>query len=109
MLLVGQLFTTNEKLNFPGRFNNKLKNDYGFVSLLKGTKMKRWMLVLMMAFLLSATGDCFAQCSICTKTAQQLGDKPAKALNTGIIYLMVAPLAIIGFVGFRWWKNNGRE
>jgi hypothetical protein len=70
--------------------------------------MKRWILTLLMAFLLSATGDCFAQCSICTKTAQQLGDKPAKALNTGIIYLMVAPLAIIGFVGFRWWKNNGR-
>jgi len=97
-----------EKLNLPGRFNNETKNDCCYVSLLKGTKMKRWMLVLMIAFLLSATGDSFAQCSICTKTAQQLGDKPAKALNTGIIYLMVAPLAIIGFVGFRWWKNNGR-
>jgi hypothetical protein len=70
--------------------------------------MKRWMMILLMAFFLSATADSFAQCSICTKTAQQLGDKPAKALNTGIIYLMVAPLAIIGFVGFRWWKNNGR-
>jgi hypothetical protein len=70
--------------------------------------MKRWMMVLMVAFFLSATDVSFAQCSICTKTAQQLGDKPAKALNTGIIYLMVAPLAIIGFVGFRWWKNNGR-
>jgi hypothetical protein len=70
--------------------------------------MKRWMMILTVAFFLFATSDSFAQCSICTKTAQQLGDKPAKALNTGIIYLMVAPLAIIGFVGFRWWKNNGR-
>jgi hypothetical protein len=61
-----------------------------------------------MAFLFSTSGDSFAQCSICTKTAQQLGDKPAKALNSGIIYLMMAPMAIIGFVGFRWWKNNGR-
>jgi len=95
-------------LNLPGRFNNKTKNDCCYVSLLKGTNMKRWMMILVMAFLLSATGDSFAQCSICTKTAQQLGHKPAKALNTGIIYLMVAPLAIIGFVGFRWWKNNGR-
>ncbi|GDX43499.1 MAG: hypothetical protein RLZZ49_382 [Bacteroidota bacterium] len=50
-----------------------------------------------------------AQCSICTKTAQQLGHKPAKGLNAGIIYLMVAPLAIIGFVGLRWWKNNKDE
>jgi hypothetical protein len=50
-----------------------------------------------------------AQCSICTKTAQQLGHKPAKALNAGIIYLMMAPLAIMGVVGVRWWKNNGRH
>ena len=50
-----------------------------------------------------------AQCSICTKTAQQLGHKPAKALNNGIIYLMVAPLAIIGFVGLRWWRSNGQS
>ncbi|MFN2437657.1 MAG: hypothetical protein ABR503_00555 [Chitinophagaceae bacterium] len=47
-----------------------------------------------------------AQCSICTKTAQQLGEKPAKGLNAGIIYLMLTPFAIIGFVGYRWWKKN---
>ncbi len=47
-----------------------------------------------------------AQCSICTKTASQLGEKPAAALNTAIIYLMLAPFAIIGFIGWRWWKNN---
>ena len=48
----------------------------------------------------------FAQCSICTKTASQLGEKPAAALNTAILYLMMAPLAIIGFIGWRWWKAN---
>ena len=47
-----------------------------------------------------------AQCSICTKTASQLGEKPAAALNTAIIYLMLAPFAIIGFIAWRWWKNN---
>jgi hypothetical protein len=47
-----------------------------------------------------------AQCSICTKTAAQLGEKPAKGLNAGIIYLMLTPFAIIGFVGYRWWKKN---
>ncbi|MCR6719325.1 MAG: hypothetical protein NVV59_03325 [Chitinophagaceae bacterium] len=50
-----------------------------------------------------------AQCSICTKTAQQLGEKPAKALNTGIIYMAAAPLAIIGFLGYRWYKSNRDE
>lgn len=56
--------------------------------------------VLVMALTLSA------QCSICTKTAQQLGEKPAKALNTGIIYMAFAPLAIIGFLGYRWYRSN---
>ena len=48
----------------------------------------------------------FAQCSMCTKTAQQLGEKPASGLNSGILYLMFAPFAIVGFVGYRWWKGQ---
>ena len=47
-----------------------------------------------------------AQCAMCTKTAQQLGEKPAIGLNNGILYLMLAPFIIVGFIGFRWWKNN---
>ncbi|MBS1729429.1 MAG: hypothetical protein JSS67_01490 [Bacteroidetes bacterium] len=47
-----------------------------------------------------------AQCSICTKTASQLGEKPAQGLNSGIIYLMAMPLTIAGYVGFRWWKRE---
>lgn len=52
------------------------------------------------------TNQVTAQCSICTKTAQQLGEKPAEGLNSGILYLMLTPFAIVGFIGFRWWKNN---
>jgi hypothetical protein len=47
-----------------------------------------------------------AQCSMCTKTASQLGEKPALGLNNGILYLMLAPFAIIGFIGYRWWKGQ---
>jgi len=47
-----------------------------------------------------------AQCSICTKTASQLGEKPAQGLNSGILYLMFAPLAIAGFIGYRWWQRE---
>jgi hypothetical protein len=47
-----------------------------------------------------------AQCSVCTKTASQLGEKPALGLNKGILYLMSAPFAIVAVVGYRWWKNN---
>jgi len=48
----------------------------------------------------------FAQCSICTKTASQLGEGPAQALNSAIIYLAAAPFAIMGYIGWRWWKNE---
>ena len=47
-----------------------------------------------------------AQCSICTKTASQLGQGPASALNSGILYLAAAPFAIMGYIGWRWWKNE---
>jgi hypothetical protein len=47
-----------------------------------------------------------AQCSICTKTAQQLGERPAKALNGGILYLAAMPFLIFSYIGYRWWKTN---
>ena len=47
-----------------------------------------------------------AQCSICTKTASQLGEEAGKGLNGGIIYLAAAPMLIVGYIGYRWWKNN---
>ncbi len=47
-----------------------------------------------------------AQCSMCTKTASQLGEKPAQGLNSGILYLMFMPFIIVGFVAWRWWKTN---
>ncbi len=56
--------------------------------------------------LLSVAGTAAAQCSICTKTASQLGEEAARGLNGGILYLAAAPLLIAGYIGFRWWKNN---
>jgi len=50
-----------------------------------------------------------AQCSICTKTAQQLGEKPAEGMNTGILYLAFMPLGIIGFLTYKWWKENSER
>jgi hypothetical protein len=47
-----------------------------------------------------------AQCSICTKTAAQLGEKPARGLNAGILYLAFMPLAIMGFIGYKWWRKE---
>ena len=66
--------------------------------------MKKLFLLILFTSQLSLVT--FAQCSICTKTASQLGEGPAKALNGGIIYLMMTPIAIMGFIGYRWWKSQ---
>lgn len=63
------------------------------------------LILLLLLFFIVPT-DLTAQCSICTKTAQQLGERPAKALNVGIIYLGLTPFLIIGYIGYRWWRNN---
>jgi hypothetical protein len=73
--------------------------------------MNRKLLILVLGcfFWLAAIQPAAAQCSICTRTAQQMGERPAKALNAGIIYLAIAPLAIFGIIGYKWWKHNGHE
>jgi hypothetical protein len=68
--------------------------------------MKRWVLIFTFLIFHSLFNISSAQCSICTKTAQQLGEKPAQGMNTGILYLAFAPFAIAGFVAYRFWKNN---
>jgi hypothetical protein len=60
-------------------------------------------------FLTMASIDLHAQCSICTRTAQQLGEKPAKGLNAGILYLAFTPLILIGFIGYKFYKRNSQN
>ena len=36
----------------------------------------------------------------------QMGEKPAQGMNSAILYLMMMPFAIVGFIGYRWWKGN---
>jgi hypothetical protein len=59
-----------------------------------------------LVFFLLIAGIAEAQCSICTKTAAQLGEKPARGLNAGILYLAFMPLAIMGFIGYKWWRKE---
>lgn len=48
----------------------------------------------------------FAQCSICTKTASQIGEEAGKGFNAGIIYLAAMPFGIVGYVAYKWWKSE---
>jgi len=68
--------------------------------------MKWCRLILLFALFFATAQITRAQCSICTKTAQQLGEKPARGLNAGILYLAAAPILIVGFIGYRWYKSN---
>ena len=67
---------------------------------------KRQVLFLLMIILVLTVSHTYAQCAMCTKTASQLGEKPALGLNNGIIYLMLTPLIIMGVIDFRWWKSE---
>src|SRR6478736_4868543 len=74
---------------------------------MKLLNMKKLVLICFIFFLsLLQETTLKAQCSICTKTASQLGEKQGKGLNGGIIYLMLMPFAIGGYIGYRWWKNE---
>ncbi len=54
----------------------------------------------------AGTQQTLAQCSICTKTSMQQGDKPASGMNSGVVYLMLTPFAVVGYIGYRWWKTE---
>jgi len=73
-------------------------------------QMKKNVMIAVLALVLAfAASRAQAQCSICTRTAQQLGEKPARGLNAGIIYLAFTPIAIIGIIGYKWWKKNNHN
>ena len=69
-------------------------------------KKRRLQLLLTIMLAFASVGVVSAQCSICTKTAGQLGEKKAQSLNSGIVYLMLTPFVIAGYIGFRWWKGE---
>jgi hypothetical protein len=82
--------------------------EHGFFSFTTfGFLMKKVFFIILVSFsciLFSTKVE--AQCSICTKTAAQLGEKPAKGLNAGIVYLALTPFAIFGVIAYRWWKKD---
>jgi hypothetical protein len=69
--------------------------------------MKQWRKILFLfVVLLLSNLYMFGQCSICSKTASQMGEEAGRGLNGGILYLAAAPFAILGYIGYRWWRNN---
>jgi len=82
---------------FKKEWKQRLPNLFYFCSEMK-------ILLVFVFFLVQVIAQ--AQCSICAKTAQQLGEGPADGMNTGILYLAFTPFLIVGYIGYRWWKKN---
>jgi hypothetical protein len=69
--------------------------------------MKQWVKILFFLIVLLLTDVLmYAQCSICSKTASQLGEEAGRGLNGGILYLAAAPFLILSYIGYKWWRNN---
>ena len=64
---------------------------------------------MMVAGMILTAGSALAQCSICTKTASQLGKQSAEGLNGGIVYLMIIPFIVAGYIGYRWWRQEKQQ
>ena len=67
----------------------------------QGIKIVFFFIVLLLTDLVTV-----AQCSICSKTASQMGEEAGRGLNGGILYLAAAPFLILSYIGYKWWKNN---
>lgn len=63
--------------------------------------MKKFFLFVMIAAFIFSAFTLNAQCSICTKTASQIGEKAGKGLNLGIIYLMLTPFTVAGIIAYK--------
>jgi len=68
--------------------------------------VKKYLFIAILVFSVCSSQPILAQCSICNKTAQQMGERPAKALNGGILYLAAMPFLIFSYIGYRWWRSN---
>lgn len=62
--------------------------------------------IFLFFLLVTSSINSLAQCSICTKTAAQIGEEAGKGFNAGILYLAAMPFGIAGYIAYRWWKNE---
>jgi hypothetical protein len=73
----------------------------------KGKKYINCILLFLVLILPFVTN---AQCAMCRAALEGEGNtSKAKAVNDGIVYLMVIPYLLVGIIGFiiyRMWKNK---
>jgi hypothetical protein len=63
--------------------------------------------ILILLLIVSINVD--AQCAMCkaqAQTSMQANDPDASSLNRAILYLFLTPYAIVGIIGFVWYRNR---
>ena len=65
-------------------------------------------LVLATAAALSVSAQC-PMCKISAETNMKNGGTAGNGLNKGILYLFVTPYAIIGGLGYMWYRNRNKQ
>ena len=73
--------------------------------------MKKITIILLLTLLfMGFGGDLAAQCAMCKGAVQSTltngRSNYVSALNFGIAYLFVFPYAIVGIIGFMWYRNS---
>lgn len=71
--------------------------------------MKKALVIGLFFLCIALANESRAQCSMCRRVAEsnlEAGEKKARGLNTGILYLMSLPYLMGGVAGYLWWKNN---
>lgn len=63
---------------------------------------------ILILLLINIPGAMAQGCSLCSLNAAQQGPNAAKGLNAGILYIAAVPFALIGVIGYQWYKHNGR-
>jgi len=53
-----------------------------------------------------------AQCPMCRMSAESNlkdGGSAGKGLNNGILYMLLTPYALVGIIGYIWYRNRRKE
>ncbi|RZL15262.1 MAG: hypothetical protein EOO89_13870 [Pedobacter sp.] len=70
--------------------------------------MKKLSVILFFSILLFTASEVSAQCSMCTANAEngsKNGNTQTKGINSGVLYLLSIPFALVGGVGVLWYTK----
>ncbi len=73
--------------------------------------MKKLLVIFcLVTVFVTLSGDLAAQCAMCKGSVQSTltngRSNYVSALNFGIAYLFVFPYAIVGIIGYMWYRNS---